>query len=259
MRFPVGDELAERVRDALLEIPEDAWVRRSIRTDLSARPARSVRSTTGSICPAGLSDRSRSCGASARTPARSCRSPTTTATASKDPHRPRRPGHRRGRVPPPPTRARRDRLRNDNDTGPGQIPVQGVSAQRGVPSDRAARARPDRLDPGAGALNSRTRPPRRSPLPRIRAERPRTLPRKRRTPPTTPPNAATVTSHTPTLPACHLPAPAARSGLTRTQRHRTRGRPRYRGEQRRRVRVTPALDDKGRRSAPAMQASGSSI
>ena len=54
MRFSVGYELTERVRAAILEIPEDAWV-------LGARPGRhrrattvrSLRSPTRSICPPG--------------------------------------------------------------------------------------------------------------------------------------------------------------------------------------------------------------
>jgi len=44
-----------------------------------------------------------------------------------------------------------DRIRDDKDTGPCEVSVQTVRAQRGVVRDRDARARPDRLGPGAAA------------------------------------------------------------------------------------------------------------
>ena len=56
MRFSVGYELTEPVRTAILQIPEDAWVRRLTRTDPSARTARSPRSPTASSSPPGLRD-----------------------------------------------------------------------------------------------------------------------------------------------------------------------------------------------------------
>ena len=59
------------------------------------------------------------------------------------------PRHRGPGTPPPPTRPRRGPHPRRQGHRPGQVPVQGVRAQRGVASDRDARARPDRLDPSA--------------------------------------------------------------------------------------------------------------
>ena len=52
---------------------------------------------------------------------------------------------------PPPARHVEDRIRDDKDTGLAKFPFKDVRAQRGVARDRAARARSDRLDPGAAA------------------------------------------------------------------------------------------------------------
>jgi hypothetical protein len=83
LRFSVGYELTEPVRAAILELPADAWVPARDRMARCATTARSRRSPTASSSPAGRRAPGCSSGASARTPARSCRSPTMTATASR--------------------------------------------------------------------------------------------------------------------------------------------------------------------------------
>ena len=79
-------------------------------------------------------------------PARSCRSPTTTATASRrsSPTSPTRIS--RPRAPSPPTRPRRGPDPRQQGHRPGQVPVQTVRPQRGAVGDRDARALPDRLE-----------------------------------------------------------------------------------------------------------------
>ena len=66
-----------------------------------------------------------------------------------DPDRPDRPGHRRDRVPPPPARACWGPHPWRQGHRPVQVPVQRLRAQRGLASDRDARARRARLDPSA--------------------------------------------------------------------------------------------------------------
>ena len=83
LRFSFGYELTEAVRAAILRTPEDTWIPRWIRTDQNGRTDRSSSSPTASISAAGRRVRGRSFVVSVHTPARNCRSLTTTDTASK--------------------------------------------------------------------------------------------------------------------------------------------------------------------------------
>ena len=152
MRFSVGYELTEPVRAAILEIPEDAWVP-AVDQDGQARANGQVTEITASLDLSCWPEGSRLIVRRERPhPGRSCASPTMMGTASRrsSPTRTTRTSR------PLECRHRQhahveDRIRDDKDTGPGQVPVQRVRAERGVAGDRDARARPDRLDPSAAA------------------------------------------------------------------------------------------------------------
>lgn len=83
MRFSVGYELTEQVRTAILQIPEDAWVQ-ALDQDGSARQNGEVCEITDMVDLSAWPEGSRLLVRRERPhPARNCRSPTTTATASK--------------------------------------------------------------------------------------------------------------------------------------------------------------------------------
>ncbi len=83
LRFSVGYELTESVRSAILEIPEDACVP-ALDQDGSARENGEVAEITDQVDLSTWPERSRLIVRRERPhPARSCRSPTTTATASR--------------------------------------------------------------------------------------------------------------------------------------------------------------------------------
>jgi hypothetical protein len=83
MRFSVGYELTEQVRAAILQIPEDAWVL-ALDQDGSERANGEVAEITDRVDLSSWPEGSRLIvGRERPHPARSCRSPTTTATASR--------------------------------------------------------------------------------------------------------------------------------------------------------------------------------
>ena len=157
MRFSVGYELTEPVRAAILQIPADAWVP-ALDQDGSERENGEVAEITDSVDLSAWGEQDEPTRlivrVSVRTPARHCHSPTTTATASSDPHRPDRPRHRVLECRHRQHAHVEDRIRDDKDTGL-PVPVQGVRAQRGVVGGRDARARPARLDPALSSTGAR--------------------------------------------------------------------------------------------------------
>ena len=124
MRFSVGYELTEKVRVAILTIPEKAWVR-ALDQDGSARENGEVCEITRmvdlSAWPAGsrlIVRRERPHPGRAAVVHRPRRVPLPS-----DPHRPDRPRHRGGRVPPSPARARRGSHPRRQRHRPVQVPV----------------------------------------------------------------------------------------------------------------------------------------
>src|SRR4051794_5126074 len=148
LRFSVGYELSESVRAAILEIPDDAWVA-ALDQEGSERDNGEVAELTDQVDLSSWPQGSRLIVRRERPPRRAAvvhrsRRPPLPG----DPHRPARREPRPGRAPPPPARARRGPHPRRQGHRTGEVPIQGVRAQRGVAGDRAARPRPDRLDPG---------------------------------------------------------------------------------------------------------------
>src|SRR3954470_6721185 len=151
LRFSVGYELTETVREAILHIPAEAWVP-ALDQDGSERENGEVSEITDSVELSPWPQGSRVIVRRER--------PHPGAQLSFTDH----DGFRFQAIltdqPDQDTaiiecRHRQrahveDRIRDDKD-GPCEVPVQGVRAQRAVAGDRAARARFDRLGPGAAA------------------------------------------------------------------------------------------------------------
>jgi hypothetical protein len=141
MRFSVGYELTETVRAVILQISENASVR-ALDQDGSVRKNGEVYEITDmvdrSAWPEGcrlIVRRERPHPGAQLSFHRPRRLPLPS-----DPHRPGRPRHRRARLPAPPARARRGPDPWRQGHRPSEVPIQGVRAQRGVASDRDARA-----------------------------------------------------------------------------------------------------------------------
>ena len=150
VRFSVGYELTERVRAAILQTDDDAWIPAldrdgSARTkgevceitdmvDLSAWPqgtrliVRRERPHLGAQLSFTDHDRYRF---------QAVLTDQTDENIAVLECRHRQHAHVE------------DRIRDDKDTGPCEVPVQRVRAQRGVVGDRRTRARAARLDPSA--------------------------------------------------------------------------------------------------------------
>jgi Transposase DDE domain group 1 len=186
MRFSVGYELTEPVRAAILEIPEDAWVA-ALDQDGSVRDNGEVAEITDTVDLSAWPEGSRLIVRRER--------PHPGAQLSFTDH----DGYRFQAIltDQPDTdiaiiecRHRQhahveDRIRDDKDTGLAKFPFKEFQLKRGVAGDRAARARPDRLDPGAHA-RGRTGDGRAeaNPLPALAPRRPaRVLRTARQTPP----------------------------------------------------------------------------
>ena len=149
MRFSVGYELTEPVRDAILAVPEDAWVA-ALDQDGSAREngagRRDHRPRRSRPLAGGLAVDRPPRAPAPRRPA--VASPTTTATASKrsSPTSPTR----RSRSSSAVTAQRahvEDRIRDDKDTGLANLPFRDFAHNQVWLEIVAARPRSDRLDP----------------------------------------------------------------------------------------------------------------
>src|SRR5215217_2108169 len=151
LRFSVGYELTEPVRAAILEVPEDAWVA-ALDQDGTERANGEVAEITASVDLSSWPEGSRLIVRRER--------PHPGAQLSFTDH----DGHRFQAILTDQVdhniaelecrhrqRPRRGPHPRRQGHRPGQVPVQGACAQRGVAGDRHARPRPDHLDSGAAA------------------------------------------------------------------------------------------------------------